>query len=616
MHPVLRVFQYMTKKTWFALFVVVFAAILDSVFTLLTPWVAKNIINYIFESQDYSTQIAALKLWIPVYIGIGFFAAIFRFLQRYINEYVSQSVIFDLRNTLYSKIQKQSIDFFDRVETGQLISRGTSDIEAIRRLLSIGMRIFLRSLCLYTGIFVMVGLMDWKLMLILASLAPVLFIIMFSYARKIRPLMRKIQNKFGDMNSVLAENVYGASVVRAFAAEQFEFDKFERENERYLQMNMQMARLRAFITTMFPLILGIGSFILLFVGGRTIVLGGDMDIGRLIAINSYLIMLQTPTRFMSFAILHFQEGTASLNRIFEIIDMEKKILEKPDAQPMPPIKGAITFENVTFSYVEGNPPVLKEINLEIEPGETVAFLGTTGSGKSTIVSLVPRFYDPQEGAVKIDGLDLRDVKIESLRKQISLVQQEAFLFAKTIRENIAFGKPEATEEEIIRVAKIAQAHDFIMEFPNGYDTIVGERGVTLSGGQKQRLTIARALLLESPILIMDDSSSALDFETEHQFQQAINELIKNRTTLIITQRLSTIKFATKIVVMDKGRIIEIGTHEELIAKEGLYKYLYETQLLDQEFETPESLVDENKTEDKQEGETEIKGAAFSAGGQK
>ncbi|MCF2142950.1 MAG: ABC transporter ATP-binding protein/permease [Candidatus Heimdallarchaeota archaeon] len=587
----------MTRKTWFALVVVVFAAVLESIFTLLTPWVAKNIINLIFESGDFTTQLHALKLWIPIYIGIGFFASIFRFLQRYINEYVSQSVIYDIRNTLYAKIQKQSIDFFDRIETGQLISRGTSDIEAIRRLLSIGMRIFLRSICLYLGIFVMVGLMDWKLMLILTALAPVLFLIMFTYARKIRPLMRKIQNKFGDMNSVLAENVYGASVVRAFAAEEFEFDKFERENERYLQMNMQMARLRAFLTTMFPLILGIGSFLLLFVGGRMIILGGDMDIGRLIAINSYLIMLQMPTRFMSFAILHFQEGSASLNRIFEIIDMEKKIQNKPGAIPMPKIKGAISFQHVTFSYVEGNPPVLRDINLEIKPGEIVAFLGTTGSGKSTIVSLVPRFYDPQEGVIKIDGIDIREVLVETLRKQISIVQQEAFLFAKTIRENIAFGKPDATEEEIIRAAKIAQAHEFIMSFPNGYDTIVGERGVTLSGGQKQRLTIARALLLNTPILIMDDSSSALDFETEYQFQKAINELIKNRTTLIITQRLSTIKYATKIIVMDKGRIIEAGTHEELMAKEGLYKYLYETQLIEQEFGPIKELLQEtsNKT---------------------
>jgi ABC-type multidrug transport system fused ATPase/permease subunit len=263
--------------------------------------------------------------------------------------------------------------------------------------------------------------------------------------------------------------------------------------------------------------------------------------------------------------------------------MEKKIQEKSDAIEMPEIKGVITFDEVTFAYVEDNPPVLKNINLEIPAGETVAFLGTTGSGKSTIVSLVPRFYDPQEGSVKIDGIDIKDVQIDSLRQQIAIVQQEAFLFARTIKENIAFGKPDASDEEIIRVAKIAQADEFITSFPDGYETVVGERGITLSGGQKQRLTIARALLLDYPLLIMDDSSSALDFETEHQFQNAIGELIKNRTTLVITQRLSTIKYATLIIVMDKGEIVEQGTHEKLLEKGGLYKHLYETQLLEQEY---------------------------------
>ncbi|NHJ47299.1 MAG: ABC transporter ATP-binding protein [Asgard group archaeon] len=597
MHPLLRVFKYMKRKTWFAFIVVILSAILDSVFTLFTPWIVKEVINGFFgEDVNLATQTWTLKFWLPLYVGVGLLAAVFRFLQRYINEYVSQTLIFDLRNTLYSRIQRQSIDFFDRIETGQLISRGTSDIEAIRRLLSMGMRIFLRSICLYTGIFVLVGIMDWKLMLIILALAPIMFVIMFAYAKRIRPLMREAQNKFGDLNSVLAENVYGSNVVRAFAAEKFESDKFERENEIYLALNMKLARLRALITTLFPLILAIGSFFILFVGGRAIIQGGDMDLGRLIAINSYLILLQTPTRFMSFAILHFQEGTASLNRIFEIVDMEKKIQDKPDAIAMPKIKGSISFEKVTFTYIEDNPPVLKNITLDIPVGETVAFLGTTGSGKSTIVSLVPRFYDPQSGSVKIDNIDIRDAKVETLRKQIALVQQEAFLFAKTIRENIAFGKPDATDKDITRVAKIAQAHDFIMELPNTYETIIGERGVTLSGGQKQRLTIARAILLNTPLLIMDDSSSALDFETEHQFQKAINELIKNRTTLIITQRLSTIKFATLIVVMDKGEIVEIGKHDDLMALGGLYKDLYETQLIEQEFEA--SIDDlEASTED-------------------
>ncbi|MGC9779253.1 MAG: ABC transporter ATP-binding protein [Candidatus Heimdallarchaeota archaeon] len=576
----------MKRKTWFAFSVVIFSAILDSCFTLFTPWIARELINRVF----YDLDATALKLWLPIYVATGFFAAIFRFLQRYINEYVSQSLIFDLRNTLYSRIQKQSIDFFDRMETGQLISRGTSDIEAIRRLLSIGIRIFLRAIWLYSGIFILIGIMDWQLMLVVLALAPVMFVIMFSYAKRARPLMRDIQNKFGDMNSVLAENVYGSRVVRAFAAEGFETEKFEQENKLYLDLNMRMAKLRAYLTTLFPLILSIGSFLLIYFGGRGVVTG-TLGVGDLIAINGYLILLQMPTRFLSFAILHYQEGTASLNRIFEVVDMKKKIKEKENAIEMPKINGNISFENVTFAYSADAPPVLKNINLDIPSGETVAFLGTTGSGKSTIVSLVPRFYDPNEGTVKIDGIDIRDVQVDSLRKQIAIVQQEAFLFAKTIKENIAFGKPDATEDEIRRVSEIAQAHEFITEFPNGYDTIVGERGVTISGGQKQRLTIARALLLNNPLLIMDDSSSALDFETEHQFQNAIDELIKNRTTLIITQRLSTIKFATRIVVMDKGQIVESGMHEDLMEQGGLYKHLYETQLLEQEF-----LPIENQTE--------------------
>ncbi|MBN1328790.1 MAG: ABC transporter ATP-binding protein [Candidatus Heimdallarchaeota archaeon] len=593
MNPILRVLAYMKRKTWFLFFIVLFSALLDTAFTLFTPWVAKEIINKVFYGQD----VQAFKIWIPIYIATGLLASIFRFLQRYLNEYISQSIVYDLRNTLYSKIQQQSIDFFDRMETGQLISRGTSDIEAIRRLLSIGMRILLRAICLYAGIFVLIGMMSWKLMLIVIGIAPIMFIIMYSYATKVRPLSNKIQNKFGDMNNVLAENVFGARVVRAFAAEGFEFNKFERENQTYFDLNMQLARLRALITTLYPFILTIGSFLLLYIGGRSVV-SGNLAIGDLIAINSYLILLQTPTRFLSFAILHFQEGTASLNRIFEVVDMEKKVREKDNAIIMPEIQGLIEFNNVTFAYIEDNPPVLKNINLLIKPGERVAFLGTTGSGKSTIVSLVPRFYDPQVGSVMIDTINIKDVTIDSLRKQIALVQQEAFLFARTIKDNIAFGKSDATDEEIINAAKIAQAHDFIMETPNGYNTIVGERGVTLSGGQKQRLTIARALLLNNPILVMDDSSSALDFETENQFQKAVNALVKNRTTLIITQRLSTIKFATRIVVMDKGEIVEMGKHKELMEKGGLYKHLYETQLLEQEFEFSSNILGEprlNKT---------------------
>jgi ABC-type multidrug transport system fused ATPase/permease subunit len=605
--PVLfRLAKYISKKTVYAIILVIIAAIFDSAATLASPYIVKEIINRGFYGNDPS----ALYLWVPIFVGVGLLSAVFRFGQRFINEYASQTIIYNLRNQLYSRIQKQSIDFFDRMETGQLISLGTQDIDAIRRLLSIGLRIFFRAVCLFTGIFVLVGIMNWQLMLIVMGFSPLLFIVMFSYARRARPLMREIQNKFGDMNSVISENVHGSRVVRAFAAEEFEEQKFERENETYLELNLEMAKLRGYITSIFPFILSIGTFSLIFFGGRSVV-AGTLDVGSLIAINSYLIMLARPTRFLAFSILHYQQGTASLDRIFEIIDMEKKVVEKEDAIEMPPIKGHISFSNVTFSYTDDHPPVLKNINLDIPSGETVAFLGTTGSGKSTIVSLVPRFYDPQEGNVLIDGINIRDVTLDSLRRQIALVQQEAFLFARTIKENISFGKPDANEEEIIRAAKIAQAHDFITSFPDGYDTVIGERGVNLSGGQKQRLTIARAVLLDCPLLIMDDSSSALDFETESHFQKAVSVLIKGKTTLIVTQRLSTIKYATIIIVMDQGKIVEKGTHKELMKKGGLYKHLYETQLIDQELDLAEKATTLAKG---QQEKTEVK--STSSGGTK
>ncbi|NHJ87773.1 MAG: ABC transporter ATP-binding protein, partial [Asgard group archaeon] len=584
-HPVRRIYKLMTRKTKLAFLVVVIIAILESITTLATPKIVQVLIDKVYTEKEFDLLIPL----IAIAVGLAIAKAIFLFLQRYLNEYVAQNVVYVIRHNLYSKIQNQSIDFFDRMESGQLISRGTIDIDAIRRLMNQGFRLILRAIILYIGIYVMIGISDVYSIIIISIVAPILFIIMYGYMTRSRPLFRNIQNKFGDLNSVLKENVRGARVVRAFATENFELEKFEKENEEYMNLNIKLAKLRSLMNILFPFILGIGSVALWYFGGVKVIDGNLMK-GELVAFISYIALLQVSTRYMTFGVLDYQEGVAAMGRIYEIIDMENKIIDKPDAINLTEITGRIFFDNVSFAYREGGKSVLTNITLEILPGEVVAFLGTTGSGKSTIVSLVPRFYDPQEGAVYVDKTDIRDVKIESLRSKIALVQQEAFLFARTIRENIAFGKPDATDEEIIRVAKIAQAHDFIMETPNGYDTVVGERGVTLSGGQKQRLTIARALLLNYPILIMDDSSSALDFETENQFQKAINALVKNRTTLIVTQRLSTIKFATKIVVMDAGKIVEIGTHEELITKKGLYKFLYDTQLLSQQdtFDTLET----------------------------
>ncbi|NPE08922.1 MAG: ABC transporter ATP-binding protein [Asgard group archaeon] len=574
MGVITRTFDYMNTKTWWILFWGIVTSILQAVFALAAPKVVENIVNRVFYGEDFNIMISLLAIYIAVY----FCMSTCRFLQQYLNTYISQTIIYGLRSELYRTIQKQSIDFFDRVETGQLISRGTSDIRAVNGLMRESLRLFIRAIVSYIGIFVLIGIVDWTLMLVVLLIALILFAVMFYYLKRVNPLFRVIREKYGDLNSVLSENIYGAPVVRAFNAEKIEMDKFHKNNLDYYILNKELTRLQAIFTALFPFLLGIGSFFLLFLGGR-MVINGEILVGTLIAVNIYLLFLGVPTRFLSLAILQYQEGFASLKRLYEIYDMEKCIVEKQEAIDLPAVKGEIVFDNVKFAYVEGEQLVLDNVSLQINPGETIAFLGTTGSGKSTLVSLVPRFYDPQEGAVLIDGFNIQDVTLSSLRKQIAVVQQEAFLFAKSIRENIAFGKPDSTNEEIIRVAKIAQAHEFIMNLPDDYETILAERGTNLSGGQRQRLTIARALLLNNPILIMDDSSSALDFETEHQFQKAVCELIKNKTTLIVTQRLSTIKFATKIVVMDKGKTVELGAHDELIAKSGLYKRLYETQLV-------------------------------------
>jgi ATP-binding cassette subfamily B protein len=364
-------------------------------------------------------------------------------------------------------------------------------------------------------------------------------------------------------------------VVRAFAKENLEEQKFTEKSKDYFNTNLRVAKLRALHIPPMEFMAGLGTVFIILYGG-TQVMSGEITIGTLVAFNSYLLLLLMPMRFLGFITAFIQRAIAGAKRIFEIVDAVPEVKDKPNAIELPPINGHVKFENVSFSY--GQEPVLKNVAFEAKPGETIALLGTTGSGKSSIISLIPRFYDLNQGKLTIDGFDIRDVKIESLRKHIGIVHQETFLFSSTIKENIAYSKPHATMEEITNAAKSAEAHEFITSFPQGYNTIVGERGSTLSGGQRQRIAIARALLKDPKILILDDSTSSVDIETEYQIQKALQTLLKNRTTFVITQRLSTIKNAHKIIVLDQGQIVETGTHDELIEKKGMYKRIHETQL--------------------------------------
>jgi ATP-binding cassette subfamily B protein len=418
-----------------------------------------------------------------------------------------------------------------------------------------------------------------RLTLSLVPIMPLMFFSSYLFAKKIRPLYVQMRQQYGSLTSVLHENVAGIRVVRAFAQEDFERKKFEYENDKYFQTHLTSAKIAAFFVPLTGFIVGLGIIVIFWYGGSLAITEPEtFTIGvldALVAFTLYLAMLVAPMRSISMFVSSYQLSMTAGERVFGIIDAETEIKEKPDALKLPTLKGHVNFENVSFDY-EKDRKILKNINLEAKSGETVALLGATGSGKSTIIRLIPRFYDVSSGKIAVDGHDVRDVKLRSLRKQIGIVSQETFLFTMTIKENIAYGKPRATMEEIIAVAKVARAHEFISQMPSGYDSRVGEKGVTLSAGQRQRIAIARALLVDPRILILDDSTSSVDVETEYEIQRALRALLKNRTAFVITQRVSTIRNADKIVVLENGEITEEGTHETLMTKKGAYYQIYQT----------------------------------------
>jgi ABC-type multidrug transport system fused ATPase/permease subunit len=564
-----KILKYVARNwVWFA--VSIAAMFISTYINIYIPQLSGRVIKDILEIRDFNLLVS-LVIQILALTGV---LAVFSLIQRYANGYFSQKVVFDIRNDAFKSIQRQSFGFFDKMQIGQLMSRVTTDVNRIRGFVGWQLRMLFSSIFLLVGVIISMISINLELSLVSLSIVPILFFSYGFFGKKIRPIIHKAREHYGNLTSLLWENITGIRVVRSFAQEEHEMKRFQKPNRRYYEMMMQAVKLRAIFSPIGSLIIGFSLALILWYGGIQII-NEQFTIDKLFVFISYVTMLIRPIIMLGFIWTGYQRMLATAERVFEIIEAVPEVKDKPNAVSLPSVKGHVVFENVSFGYDKDN-LVLKNINLEAKPGETVALLGPTGSGKSTIIRLIPRFYDVTSGRILIDGYDIRDVKIRDLRKHIGIVSQETFLFNMTVKENIAFGKPNASMDEIIKVAKIAKAHDFIMKLPKGYDTLVGERGVTLSGGQQQRIAIARALLMDPKILIMDDSTSSVDVDTEYEIQQALSALLKDRTAFIVTQRISTIRNADKIVVIDDGRIIEEGDHESLMAKTGMYYKLYQT----------------------------------------
>jgi len=534
----------------------------------------------------------APRALVTALVAIAVFAllrGIFAFLQAYWAEKNSQSVAYDMRNDLYAKIQNLSFSYHDKNQTGQLMIRATDDVEKVRLFIGQGLLQLVGATILLTGTVIILFSTNAALAWTAIPILPVAMVLFVFFSSLARPMFTKVQVKISALNTILQENLAGIKVIKAFTREKEQQGKFHHAADDTMNQAIALARLFTFMFPMVFMIANLGQAAILYVGGKQII-AGALSLGEWQEFSLYLMYLFFPVAMLGMIITQFGQAAASADRIFEILDTKNDILDKPDAIELPQVTGEIKFENVTFRYFGGGEPVLKNVTFEAKPGERIALLGATGSGKSTIINLLPRFYDPSEGRITIDDHDLRDIKIKSLRSRIGIVLQETTLFSGSIRENIAFGKPEATQYEIEAAAKAAQAHDFIMSFPEGYATHVGERGQTLSGAQKQRVAIARALLLNPRILILDDSTSSVDLATESLIQVALDKLMEGRTSFVIAQRISTVMTADKILVLDKGEVVAIGKHADLMENEPIYAEIYNSQILSYEAEHQTSEV--------------------------
>jgi ABC-type multidrug transport system fused ATPase/permease subunit len=540
-------------------------------------WVTKHVIDAGLTAHSHHA------LWISVWliVGLGIVRAVLMAGRRLISGKQALGVEFDMRHGMYAHLVRLSFGFYDRHQTGQLMSRATVDLQGVRFFLGYGLIFFFQNVLTVVSVTGVLFFFQWKLALIALAITPPLVVLAYRYSHVSHPTLRDVQQRLADVATVAEENIVGVHVVKAFAQEPAEEEKFRLRSEAVFQRTLEANRQRAFYVPLISFVPLVAQAAVLLAGAR-MVTHHTLTAGSFIAFNLYLAMLVTPLRSLGMWIGQLQRATAAGERIFEVMDEPELVADRPGAVALPPGPGEIRFEHVGFEYLDGR-PVLSEVDLDIAAGRIVALIGHTGSGKTTLTSLVPRFYDVTSGRVTLDGVDVRDVTLTSLRHEIGVISQEPFLFSATVRENITFGAPDLTDDEVERIARLAQAHEFVERLPKGYDTVIGERGITLSGGQRQRLAIARALAVDPRVLILDDATASVDASTEARIRLGLREAMHGRTTLIIAHRLSTIALADEIVVLDEGRIVARGVHEELLQTSGVYREIYEHGLLERQF---------------------------------
>jgi ABC-type multidrug transport system fused ATPase/permease subunit len=571
-HFLRRAYGYLRPYTRLAL-VVYATALLIAGLSVAIP----QFIRWIVDRGIAGGELALLAQAVAALLALTLLRGVLTFFQGQSAEIASQGVAYDVRNAIERQLMALSFSFHDKAESGQLLSRALQDVEYIRFLTGrASLRIF-EAVVLFAATAGVLLWMNWRLALLAMLALPLITIVGLRFGSRYRPLSLAIQQQLGALTTQLEQNLRGARVVKAFAQEPAEIERFDAENEAWFGLAARQARLDSLNSPFMDFIANVGLVAVVWYGGA-LAIRGEVTLGELIAFTTYLGQLADPVRRLGLIIPAVAMASSSAERIFAILDRKPDVASPPVATPLDHVRGEVAFENVAFSY-DGSGRVLEDLTFSARPGQIIALLGATGSGKSTVINLIPRLYDPVEGRVTLDGWDLRELPLEELRRHIGIVLQETSLFARTVRENIAYGRPGAGEDEIVAAAQAAQAHDFIVEqLPDGYDTVIGEQGTTLSGGQKQRLAIARALLTDPRILILDDATASVDVETERRIQQALDTLMEGRTTFVIAHRLSTVRRADLILLLDRGRIVARGTHEELMARSELYREVHERQL--------------------------------------